>query len=214
MLDFSILVNNIDFIITGFLGFFLRIALSLFGQKWVNTIQYFQVFIILPVITFVITKVISGNIPLALGMVGALSIVRFRNPVKNTYELVIYFGLITIGIANSVSIKYGIFLTAFIILVSGFSFYFDKITKKINKNYFSVSFSEGQNNNILEITLKANVRIDYAKEFLLELNKDFDLMEFNYKYISNNINDLKKISNYFEENHQNYIKNINLNNLV
>ena len=46
---------------------------------------------LLPAITFVITKVIAGNIALSLGMIGALSIVRFRNPVKSSLELTIYF---------------------------------------------------------------------------------------------------------------------------
>ena len=36
-------------------------------------------------------------------MVGALSIVRFRSPIKNPYELVSYFYLITVGIATSVN---------------------------------------------------------------------------------------------------------------
>ena len=71
----------------------------------------------LPVITLSITFVISGNIALALGMVGALSIVRFRNPVKNPFELVVYFLLITVGIAMAVKIKYGILLTLFFIIV-------------------------------------------------------------------------------------------------
>ena len=36
-------------------------------------------------------------------MVGALSIVRFRTPVKNPSELAIYFCLITIGIVVNVN---------------------------------------------------------------------------------------------------------------
>ena len=56
------------------------------------------VFTLLPVTGFIITSVISNNIALSLGMVGALSIVRFRTPVKNPLELVIYFYLITLGI--------------------------------------------------------------------------------------------------------------------
>ena len=35
-------------------------------------------------------------------MIGALSIVRFRHPVKSALELIMYFDLITIGIATSV----------------------------------------------------------------------------------------------------------------
>ena len=45
----------------------------------------------LPLITLVITKVISGNIALSLGMIGALSIVRFRNPVKDPRDVAFLF---------------------------------------------------------------------------------------------------------------------------
>ena len=44
-------------------------------------------------------------------MIGALSIVRFRNPVKNPLELVIFFILITIGISFSANYKWGILLS-------------------------------------------------------------------------------------------------------
>ena len=63
----------------------------------------------LPVITYVITSVISGNIALSLGKVGALSIVRFRNPVRSPLELCVYFASITMGISAAVNIKWLIF---------------------------------------------------------------------------------------------------------
>ena len=43
-------------------------------------------------------------------MVGALSIVRFRNPVRSPLELSVYFGAITMGIAASVNLLWLIFL--------------------------------------------------------------------------------------------------------
>ena len=54
------------------------------------------------VITLIIMT-ISGNLVLSLGMVGALSIVRFRTPIKDPVDLVFIFWAITIGIANGVS---------------------------------------------------------------------------------------------------------------
>ena len=65
---------------------------------------------VLPIIAFIITRVISGNIALSLGLVGALSIVRFRNPVRSPLELSVYFGAITMGIAGAVSKFYLIFM--------------------------------------------------------------------------------------------------------
>ena len=91
-----------------FSGLLIKLSLSIAKQTWSNNYQYTLICLILPIITFVITKVIANNIALSLGMVGALSIVRFRNPVKNSLELVIYFALIAVGISAGVNINYSI----------------------------------------------------------------------------------------------------------
>ena len=80
-------------------GLLLRFTLTLCGQAWAKSHAQTVAFMILPVITYVITRTITGNIALSLGMIGALSIVRFRHPVKSALELIMYFDLITIGIA-------------------------------------------------------------------------------------------------------------------
>ena len=92
------------------MGLFLRIVLQIFGQTWIKTKAHTSTILLLPIITYVITNVISGNIALSLGMVGALSIVRFRNPVRSPLELSVYFGAITMGIAASVSLQWLLFL--------------------------------------------------------------------------------------------------------
>ena len=83
-------------------GILLRFSLTFTGQAWAKSHAQTVTFMLLPLITYIITKTISGNIALSLGMIGALSIVRFRHPVKSALELVVYFALITIGIAASV----------------------------------------------------------------------------------------------------------------
>ena len=60
---------------------------------------------------------ISSNLALSLGMIGALSIVRYRTPVKSVYELALLFFLITLGVTGGVNIKYSIFLTVIMIAV-------------------------------------------------------------------------------------------------
>ena len=63
-------------------GLIIRYSLTLTGQAWAKSHSQTVAFMILPVITYVITKTIAGNIALSLGMIGALSIVRFRTPGK------------------------------------------------------------------------------------------------------------------------------------
>ena len=84
-------------------------------------------------------------------MIGALSIVRFRNHVKSPLELVLFFALINIGIGCAVNFKLSILLT---LMINAFIFIFFKIDanlKKKNKSYFSLSFEEGLNFNTLEV---------------------------------------------------------------
>ena len=52
----------------------------------------------LPVVTAAILLAMNSNLAISLGMVGALSIVRFRNAVKNPSDLTFLFWSISIGI--------------------------------------------------------------------------------------------------------------------
>jgi len=154
MTDF--LLNNLDSLIAILLmllfSLTLRFLMQLVGQRWVTTTSHTATLVFLPMLTFVITKVISGNIALSLGMVGALSIVRFRNPVRSPLELTLYFGAITMGIAASVSLKWLVFLmgatllTIFILLLIQFL-----LKRVLNVNFFSYSFSEGNSQSTLVI---------------------------------------------------------------
>ena len=131
------MVENIIFLILS--GLVLRFSLSITGQNWVKTYQQTIAFLILPVVTYVITKTITGNIALSLGMIGALSIVRFRNPVKSALELVMYFVLITIGIAASVNMDFAYILVATCVLVRGGT----RLSQFILQNFFIFSVNFG-----------------------------------------------------------------------
>ena len=144
------MVSNIFFLILS--GLILRFSLSITGQNWVKTYQQTIAFLILPVVTYIITKTITGNIALSLGMIGALSIVRFRNPVKSALELVMYFVLITIGIAASVNIDYAyILVTTCLFVIAGTRLSQFILKKFFSKPFYNVSFNEGMSLNTIEI---------------------------------------------------------------
>ena len=111
-------------------GLSIRISLGYAKQTWAMTYHHTMSYALLPAITMIITTLIAGNLALSLGMIGALSIVRFRNPVKNPFELIIFFALITIGIGMSVNLKLGILMTAVTVFVILFAKVFEKIFKK------------------------------------------------------------------------------------
>lgn len=131
----------------------LRVLLSKMGQNWINTTSHTITLTLLPIITYTVTKVISGDIALSLGMVGALSIVRFRNPVRSPLELSVYFGAITMGISASVSSFWLIFLAASMALVIIGVTVFDKIYLHLfQRQFLTTSFAEGNQLPLLEVT--------------------------------------------------------------
>lgn len=121
----------------------LAAALGLFSKYLITIVKidYFSmgnntilIFSLLPVTGFVITSAISNNIALSLGMVGALSIVRFRTPIKNPLELVIYFFLITLGIVTNVDPNIAVNFTLFFACVVIISEVYRIISSKLNFN--------------------------------------------------------------------------------
>jgi hypothetical protein len=190
-------------------GLLIRYALVFAGQSWAKSHAQTVSFMILPVITYVITKTISGNIALSLGMIGALSIVRFRHPVKSALELVIYFDLITIGIATSVRTKWAIQLVlctlAIIILVK----IVQKIYQKFGKSFYSVSFNEGITLNSMEVYAKEKIDLIENNKHLVSLYNDSSQNEIVYRLAFDDRNELNSFKKKLEETKS--INKININ---
>jgi len=167
-------------------GLSIRIMLTLVKQKWVSTYHHTMSYILLPLITFTITKVITGNIALSLGMIGALSIVRFRNPVKNPFELVIFFALVTIGISMAARLEYGVMLTVVINTVIVGSYIMEKLAAKYGYSVYSLSFDEGNSFDILEITSNSEVPELSQSEFLLQYVHDKSTNTRHYRLAARN----------------------------
>ena len=152
-------------------GLSFRFALTLTGQNWAKSYQQTVAFLILPFVTYVITKTISGNIALSLGMIGAMSIVRFRNPVKSALELVMYFALITLGIAASVRTKWAIQLILVILaVIIGVKIVQSISKKKFNKPFYNLSFNEGTSLHMLEVHSSEKVQMIEKNENLKHHN--------------------------------------------
>jgi hypothetical protein len=199
----EMLLNNLDKIINIFLmiaiSLYLRVLLQLLGQTWVKTIAHTSTLLLLPILTYVITSVISGNIALSLGMVGALSIVRFRNPVRSPLELSVYFGAITIGITAAVSQQWLLLLVASVTLVAIILFLIQKTTSILSlEPFFISSFSEGNIMSTLHIV---------ASEEILEIDTNESLSsktsgngEVCYTLVNSDFETLKKIEHSVKNN--------------
>jgi len=180
-----------------------RFALGFAKQTQAITYHHTMSYILLPPITMVITTLIAGNIALSLGMIGALSIVRFRHPVKSAPELVMYFDLITIGIATSVRTKWAIHLIIVVLAIIFGVKLVQKIAKKYNKSFFTLSFNEGVSLNMLEVHSSEKIDIVEKNENIKVIIKHPDQNQFVYRLAFENKQQLDLVKEQLEK-----IKNI------
>tara|TARA_B100000959_G_C14736637_1_gene523237 strand:+ start:131 stop:763 length:633 start_codon:yes stop_codon:yes gene_type:complete len=179
-------------------GLLIKISLSFAKQTWSNNFQYTLICLLLPIITFVVTKVISNNIALSLGMVGALSIVRFRNPVKNSLELVIYFALIAIGIASGVNSYYAILLGILISILIISLYFIVVILKRKNIDYFSFSHNVDNHPYSVELETVGEINISLYQKNLQHYHFNKERQVYYYRFISENKNEIQKIYQSFK----------------
>jgi uncharacterized membrane protein YhiD involved in acid resistance len=80
------------------LALVLRWHFRTFGSTLSNRDEFAQVFPMILLTTIVVITVVKTSLALSLGLVGALSIVRFRTPVKEPEELAYLFLAIALGL--------------------------------------------------------------------------------------------------------------------
>jgi uncharacterized membrane protein YhiD involved in acid resistance len=84
------------------LGIFLSLLVALYytryGQSLSNRRQFASILPLLTLITLLVITVVKSSLALSLGLVGALSIVRFRTAIKDPEELIFLFLAIAIGL--------------------------------------------------------------------------------------------------------------------
>ena len=100
--DFSNTVNIWDFIINLLVAAILSIIIKVFyirfATSFSNREKFSSIFLPLALSTLLIITVVKASIALSLGLVGALSIVRFRAAIKEPEELTYLFLVIGVGL--------------------------------------------------------------------------------------------------------------------
>ena len=196
--------------IAGSLGVLYVLIASIYSnQKIFRDKEFIFLGFSLPTLGFIITAVIGNNIALSLGMVGALSIIRFRTPVRSSYELVIYFALLTMGISTNVD--YRLTIVLFLILTF-FKFIYHLYYQKIMSYFFSSKTLSSNN-------LDANLSFIIDKNELSKFITDKDFQEFSCDALENDkieinikksFKNKEKLEDYIKENNKT-IKNIIIN---
>ena len=94
----SILALIMNLLVGVVLSMLLRWHFRTFGSTLSNREEFSQVFPFVLLTTVLIISVVKSSLALSLGLVGALSIVRFRTPIKEPEELAYLFIAIAMGL--------------------------------------------------------------------------------------------------------------------
>jgi uncharacterized membrane protein YhiD involved in acid resistance len=91
--------------------------------------------IVISLVTFLIISVVKSSLALSLGLVGALSIIRFRTPIKEPFELAYLFMAIAIGLGfGAQQIAPTVILILFVLAI--LSVFQSKLIKAEDSSFF------------------------------------------------------------------------------
>ena len=132
-----------NLILTAVLALILSSIYVRYGNSLSNRRLFSRNFLMITMTTMLIISIVKSSLALSLGLVGALSVIRFRTAIKEPEELAYLFLAISIGLgfgANQGVITVVAFaiITVIIILVGKFS---DKTYENQNLNLTVISYN-------------------------------------------------------------------------
>ena len=94
----SVATLVINMLIAAGLGTLLGWQYARFGRTLTNRVALARILPFIALVTALVIFIVKSSLALSLGLVGALSIVRFRTPIKEPEELTYLFMSIAIGL--------------------------------------------------------------------------------------------------------------------
>ena len=189
------------------LSYFVKLTYIKVGRA-LNDKDYFSdTFIPLAIITTLVITVIKFSLALSLGLVGALSIVRFRAAIKEPEELVYLFFIIAIGLANGANqfLLSSIATAIIIVFLFARNIYKNRTGNEGNfssdSNILSVNITDNTKKNIDEIIEDLKKNFKYLKLKSVNIEKNNSNYVFWYESDNSNLQDLlRNISKLSDDN--------------
>jgi len=177
-----------NILVSGILGFLIFISYMISHRGTIYRKKFNVSLVVLTVLTSMVMTVIGNNVALSLGMVGALSIVRFRTAIKDSRDTVYIFWTIIVGICCGA----GDFIVAGI--GSGFVFILFLILGAIKNNNRMLVIIRG--NRTKEAQIQAVMyKFFGAKAVLRVKNSTTESIEFIYEITANLLSQAERKNN-------------------
>ncbi len=155
---FSQTIPTLDLILSLLIAIVCSLIINFVYKKTYIGVSYTKTFslsiILLCMVTSLVIRTINSNLSLSLGMVGALSIVRFRAAVKDPVDIVFMFWAIAAGIMSGAGLYFATLLASLIIGISYF-ICFTYQTKKTDKALLVIKTYSANADEILGIMNKS-----------------------------------------------------------
>ncbi len=117
MQDVGTIDIMINVLLAGFMSFLIYLVYVRYGTALSNRKHFGDSFLLITICTSLIIALIKTSIALSLGLVGALSIVRFRTAIKEPQELTYLFLCIAMGLGFGANERLLTFSTGLLILL-------------------------------------------------------------------------------------------------
>ena len=193
----------IAIILSAILAFLIKLTYVKISKSLNNKEHFSETFVPLAIITTLVITVVKFSLALSLGLVGALSIVRFRAAIKEPEELVYLFFIIGIGLAAGANQFFIAIIATFIMITILFvrKIYNDKSSKNnfidSSTNILQIQIA-GQNQDSDKIINEIKKNVNYLN--LKSFSSDNELKQFNFWFDVENkklnilLNDIEKIT--------------------
>ena len=202
----NITLDLSSFIINLLVAALLSVIIQIFYLKYSTTLsskfEFSKNFVILGITTTIVITIIKSSLALSLGLVGALSIVRFRAAIKEPEELVFLFLIISTGLGCGAGqikiITIGILFSLISIFL--YSKFFEKRYLKL-ADTLNLAIITDKKLSEKEINEKMNEIKKYASKIeLISLSKSNDNTTINFDVQLHNFSDLNKLTEILQKN--------------
>ena len=157
--EFTGTISTGDLFLSLIIAFICAIFITYIYKKTYTGVSYTKSFvlsiILLAMVTSLVIRTINSNLALSLGMVGALSIVRFRTAVKDPVDTIFMFWAIAVGIMSGAGL-YLITVIACALLGLFYLISYFKVFKPIEKYLLVVNTSKKNSLEVAKIFANKN----------------------------------------------------------
>ena len=192
---FSIVNYCINICACALLLYLLSIIYVKYGRSLSNRSQLSKVLIIVGVTTFIIISIVKSSLALSLGLVGALSIIRFRTAIKEPEELGYFFIAIAIGLGFGASQLLPTIIGALFLFVIIFLAGRTKVRNSVAQNILiSLENTGDLDKNAIQADITAIISNNASRTELIRLHTAENSLSFNFLVVLSNLNNINTIT--------------------